>query len=68
MKLENFSNNEIELSISKDELLIIKNCVTEVCSGMHVYEFQTRIGFRREEVVAFAKELKSAINDIGIDE
>ncbi|WP_353413767.1 hypothetical protein [Arenicella sp. 4NH20-0111] len=47
---------------------MIKNCLGEVCFGMNVSEFHTRVGFSREDVGTYVKELKTLIEELGIEE
>ena len=60
--------NKFECSFSEDELIMIKNSLAEVCFGMEVYEFQTRLGFSREQVSEFAKLFSQKLNQLGIEE
>ncbi len=68
MKIQTVESDEIECSITKQELLMIKNCLGEVCFGMNVSEFQTRVGFSREDVGSYVKELKTLIEELSIEE
>ena len=40
------------IDLSDDELLMLNGCLNELCNGVHIedWEFQTRIGFTRNEV------------------
>ena len=44
------------ISIGRDELLIVSAALNEVCNGIEVFEFETRIGADPERVAALLKE------------
>jgi len=54
--------NFIEIKLSVDELLTIHQSLNEVCNGIDLFEFQTRIGVSREEVVHLMKMISQIIN------
>lgn len=68
MKITTVENDDVECVITKRELLMIKNCLGEVCFGMNFSEFQTRIGFSQDDVGNFVKELKALASELGIEE
>jgi hypothetical protein len=45
------------IKIGRDELLIVNAALNEVCNGIEVFEFETRIGANRERVSALLKEI-----------
>ncbi|MDD3482616.1 hypothetical protein [Azovibrio restrictus] len=45
------------IGISRDELLIVNAALNEVCNGIEVFEFETRIGADRGRVAALLKEV-----------
>lgn len=53
----------IDIRISRDELTTLYACMNEVCHGIDLFEFQTRIGESREEVIRLMK----AVDDMLID-
>src|SRR5437879_6345730 len=42
-------SGELLVRLTKTDLLILNNAVNEVCNGIDIPEFQTRIGVRRSE-------------------
>lgn len=48
---------KITLEFSKDELGIIANALNEVCNGIEVWEFDTRMGISIEEARNMLKAL-----------
>ena len=50
------------IGISRDELLIVNAALNEVCNGIEVFEFETRIGADRERVAALLKEIGSLLD------
>lgn len=54
------NDNEFSLSVSTDELLVLHNCLNEICNGIEVFEFQTRVGADRE----YVNNLKSIIANL----
>lgn len=64
MKLLKNSSSSVDIRMSIDELITIYQSLNEVCNGIDLFEFQTRIGVPREEVSALMKILSKAINQI----
>jgi hypothetical protein len=52
----------VDVTLSLDELLFIHQALNEVCNGIHIYdaEFETRLGFRREDGRALLAQLGNA--------
>ena len=50
------------IGISQDELLIVNAALNEICNGIEVFEFETRIGADRERVAALLKEIGSLLD------
>ena len=48
-----------QLSLTRDELLILRSSLNEVCNGIDLFEFETRMGASREEVAALMVKLKT---------
>ena len=68
MKVVNSVDNEVACILTRNQILMIKNCLGEVCFGIDLAEFQTRVGFSRNEVGEFVKELKQITDSLGIEE
>jgi hypothetical protein len=63
MKLNQIANRTANISITEEELLVICNALNEVCNGMDVEEFDTRMGASLESVSRLLGEL-SKVADI----
>lgn len=50
------------IAISYEELLIINSALNEICNGISVFEFDTRVGASHERVTAFLKEIGSLLD------
>ena len=50
------------IGLSQDELLIVNAALNEICNGIEVFEFETRIGADRERVAALLKEIGSLLD------
>jgi hypothetical protein len=50
----------VAIELTKDELLMLNAALNEVCNGVRIPEFQTRLGFEKAEV----KELLERIHEL----
>lgn len=50
------------ISMSKDELLIVNAALNEVCNGIDLYEFETRMGAERNRVAELLKEFGALLD------
>lgn len=57
MDLLSVANDRAELNITESELLILNAALNEVCNGIDVAEFETRIGSGKEEVAVLLKRI-----------
>ena len=60
MKITAFNRNSAEVHLTNHELTILNNALNEVCHGIEVPEFATRIGATPAE----AKHLLNAIRGL----
>ncbi len=51
MKEIELSSEKSSVVISKEELLVFNNALNEVCNGVEIFEFESRIGVDREQAV-----------------
>jgi len=58
MKVEFLLQDQVVLRLTKEELMLISNALNEVCHGLDLPEFFTRMGVEQEEV-------KKLLNNIG---
>lgn len=49
------------LQLTRDDLLIFCSSLNEVCNGIEIFEFQTRIGAERDEVKSVMKKIKNFV-------
>lgn len=59
MKLKSKSGDCVEIQLTSDELMILNNALNEVCNGLDLPEFHTRMGAGREEVGRLLEEIHS---------
>jgi hypothetical protein len=64
MQLLKNDSKSIEVRLSIDELLTIHQSLNEVCNGIDLFEFQTRIGVSREEVLHLMKVISQIISKV----
>ena len=57
MKVVDISPERLTLDLSQEELLIFNAALNEVCNGIELFEFETRVGADRERVAALLKEV-----------
>lgn len=51
MRLIKNDEASAELTLTLDELLTLHQSLNEVCNGIDLFEFQTRLGVTREEAL-----------------
>ncbi len=68
MKILNSVNGNVQCELSKNEILMIKNCLGEICYGIELAEFYTRVGYTREEIDSLVKTFKKIVVDFDIEE
>tara|TARA_B100001093_G_C26558901_1_gene897777 strand:+ start:619 stop:816 length:198 start_codon:yes stop_codon:yes gene_type:complete len=64
MEILGKEKNFVDVRISYNELEMLKNGLNEVCNGLELFEFETRMGFKREEVKSLFSDFKSIIDNI----
>lgn len=57
MEINRNAPGPISIRLSREELRIMKDALNEVCHGIDVPEFQTRMGVELEEVEALLKQI-----------
>lgn len=58
------------IAISSDDILILKNTLTELCAGVWLSdsEFATRVGFSKQKVRDIRDQMLELIDLLGIEE
>ncbi len=62
MQLIDKSRASATITLSRDELLIVNAALNEICHGIDVFEFETRIGANRERVHELLKQVASLVD------
>lgn len=57
MEIIDATAERLQIDLDREELLILNAALNEVCNGIAVFEFETRIGADRERVAALLKEI-----------
>ncbi|POZ50385.1 hypothetical protein [Methylovulum psychrotolerans] len=56
------------VSLSRAELLIVNAALNEICNGIAVFEFETRIGADRNYVATLLKEFHLLLDEMVLSE
>lgn len=67
MQIEKNPDGTFALDIDEKELAILNNALNEVCNGIQVEEFETRMGSTREDVHLMLRSLGSALRSVAGD-
>ena len=62
MKIQHIEANRALVRLSNDELLILNNALNEVCHGLDLVEFSTRIGAELEDVQELLSQIGKVID------
>lgn len=63
MKLKTIGESA-EIELSREELLVLNAALNEVCNGIDVLEFETRIGASRAKVERVMAEIQEVLDQI----
>ena len=66
MELISFKKGGAEISFSESELLILNAALNEICNGIDLEEFETRMGSDREEVSILLGKIGFVLDKISI--
>jgi hypothetical protein len=58
MEVVESSNESITLRLAPDEVIMLSNALNEICNGIAISEFETRVGYTREEVARLLAEFQ----------
>jgi len=64
MKICHIDYDNAQLQFSLEELQFVCNAVNEVCNGIEVPEFETRLGVTSKYAELFLKSISTIIEDI----
>jgi len=63
MRVERTPDQEFLVWLDRDELVTFNNALNEVCNGMDVWEFSTRMGSQRDRAIELLTQLKRALDE-----
>lgn len=66
MDVVSVDEKQTELSLDNKELLILNAALNEVCNGLSVPEFETRIGASKEAAFTLLKELERILDKVSL--
>lgn len=66
MELVTVTKQQAELKITVDELLIVNSALNEICNGISVAEFDSRIGATREDVILLLEKIGQILDSMTI--
>jgi hypothetical protein len=64
VQLQEITEAGAQVKLSSEELTIIGNALNEVCNGLDVSEFATRIGVDRNEAMRLLKTIQTAHDQV----
>lgn len=64
MQVSSSSNQHADVRLTVDELRIINNALNEVCHGIDLPEFDTRMGVSLERAKALLKQIGAAVDQV----
>lgn len=57
MEIIESTKDKTIVSLSSTELIIMNNALNEICNGVDIPEFETRIGYSRQQVEALLDQI-----------
>jgi hypothetical protein len=57
MQIVKINKKEATLCVNREELLVFNAALNEICNGIDVFEFETRIGKNRHDVAAILEKI-----------
>ena len=57
MEILERSKGKAVISFFNDELVILNNALNEICNGVDIPQFETRVGYPRERVEALFEQI-----------
>lgn len=64
MDLLSVSNGKVEINIAENELLILNSALNEICNGIDITEFETRIGSDKNDVEVLLSKIGNILDKI----
>ncbi|NIG13537.1 hypothetical protein [Pantoea sp. Cy-640] len=66
MELLSVTMKTAEINITEEELLILNSALNEICNGIDIAEFETRIGSDRNEVAVLLSKIGNILDQMVI--
>ena len=64
MELLSVTMKSAKINIKEEELLILNSALNEICNGIDIAEFETRIGSDRNEVAALLSKIGNILDQM----
>lgn len=64
MEILSVTGIHAEIKLTVEELKTINNALNEVCHGIEVFEFETRMGVSRERTTAILESFGKLIDEV----
>jgi hypothetical protein len=64
MRLIDRDDDELVVGLTRDELLIINNCLNEACNAIDPWEFSIRVGVEVDEARSLLRRVGSTLDGI----
>ncbi|HEY7315879.1 MAG TPA: hypothetical protein VH643_41500 [Gemmataceae bacterium] len=61
MQVQKSNQSNILLNLTHNELILLNNALNEVCHGLDIPEFSTRLGASWDELEALRREINAAL-------
>lgn len=62
MKVLDVNRDQSKIELSHDDLLIMNSALNEICNGIALFEFETRIGAGRDQATELMRELSDVLD------
>ncbi|QJT82319.1 hypothetical protein [Kosakonia sp. MUSA4] len=64
MNVISISGKQVQLTIDEKDLLILNSALNEICNGISMIEFETRIGATKEDTCALLSEVSRILDQV----
>ncbi len=61
MLINEASAGQYLIALSENELITLSNCLNEVCNGIDLPAFETRVGASRDKVIGMLRTISSGL-------
>ncbi len=65
MQIRESDPSHIVLDLSRNELILLNNSLNEVCHGLDLPDFSTRLGAGWDELEALRRQINAALETMG---